>query len=523
MLDPGTTAGTQRAAGTPRLVPAAPLRALELMRGRPDRARAPIPGFPRRIHLLGAGGAGVSGAARILLGHGHELSGHDRAASEHVALLRALGVEVEVSPQEHAHLPRGVELVIRSAAVPEDDPCAREARERGIAVLKYSEALGRLTPVGRTLAVAGTHGKTTTTWMLHHALRGLAAPGSAAPAPAPGAIVGGTCRVLGANAVCGEDGGWFAVEACEYDRSFLELAPAGAVVTNVEADHLDYYGNLEAIKAAFARFVDRIPLDGLVVLGPAVGRTVEQAARCATWKLGRELKLETLSERGGCFSFRLAGPGFEVPRVELQVPGRFNADNAACAIALAAGLAAREARIDPALAAAAAARGLEAFRGCARRFEPWGTVEGVQLVHDYAHHPTEVRVTLEAARRVFPGRPLHVLFQPHQHSRTARFLDEFVEALRAADRVVVADVYGARAHIDGEHLAGAPELAAKLAAAGVPTVAGGTLGASAAALCEDLPQECAVLVLGAGDVVDIKDDLFHRLAVRRAVRGGSRR
>jgi UDP-N-acetylmuramate--alanine ligase len=484
----------------------------------PPSPRAPIPGLPRRIHLLGAGGAGVSGAARILADHGHALSGHDRAEGEHVALLRRLGVEVAVGPQASARLPQDAELVIRSAAVPLEDTVVREAQERGIAVLKYSEALGRITPADRTLAVAGTHGKTTSSWMVFHALRGLAC---ATDAPLPGAIVGGVCRTLGTNAATEEPGGWFAVEACEYDRSFLHLSPRGAIVTNVEADHLDYYGTLEAIHGAFARFVDRIPLGGLLVIGRETPRGIEQSARCAVWRVGRELKVDLLGHRGGTFSFRLSGPGFEVPLVSLRVPGQFNVDNAACAIALVVGAAAREGRFDPELAARAAARGLERFQGSQRRFEPWLppkgiALEGIDVVHDYAHHPTEVRVTLEAARRVFPGRPLHVLFQPHQHSRTARFLDEFVESLRMADRVVVAEVYGARAHIDGEHLAGSEELASRLAATGVDAVAGGGPRESARALARGIAAPAAVLVLGAGDIVDVHHDLFAELALRRA-------
>ncbi|MCC7015285.1 MAG: hypothetical protein IT454_22185 [Planctomycetes bacterium] len=486
-------------------------------------SRTPIPGLPRRIHLLGAGGAGVSGAARVLIDHGHVLTGHDRSASEHVELLRRMGARIEISSQESARIPADAELVIRSAAIPTESGAVAEARERGVPVLKYSEALGRITPIGRTLAIAGTHGKTTTSWMVHHALRGLSAYESGRARPSPGAIVGGVCRVIGSNAVTEDDGGWFAVEACEYDRSFLNLTPQGAIVTNVEADHLDYYGDFEAIKSAFARFVDRVPLNGLLVIGHDVTRTVEQNARCQVWRIARELKIDLLGERNGTFAFRLNGPNFVVPQVSLQVPGQFNVENAACAIALVVGLAAREWNIDPNVAAVAAARGLERYQGSQRRFEPWGALGGVNIVHDYAHHPTEVRVTLEAARRVYPGRPLHVVFQPHQHSRTARFLDEFADALRMADRVVVADVYGARAHIDGEHQAGAPELVERLLAAGVQAALGGRPAETSRVLCSQLPMDSAVLVLGAGDIVTIKDDLFAELALCRAVRRGSLR
>jgi len=485
------------------------------------RPRAPRHGrmisvLPKRIHLLGAGGAGVSGAARVLVAHGHVLTGHDRSESEHVKLLRSLGVEVEVSPQETARLPRDVELVVRSAAISLQTPAVREALERGVPVLKYSEALGRITPFGRTLGVAGTHGKTTTSWMLYHALRGLALSVSDGSLPQPGAIVGGVCRKVASNAAIHDDGGWFAVESCEYDRSFLNLSPHGSIVTNVEADHLDYFGDFEQIKSAFARFVERAPVNGLLVLGPDVPRSVEQAARAPVWRMKRDFDVDFKRERSGYFTFDMRGPGFKVGGVNLGVPGNFNALNAGCAIALAVGLVAREWKLDPNEAAFYAARGIEQYVGSQRRFESWGSHGGVEVVHDYAHHPTEVNVTLEAASRVFPGRKLHVLFQPHQHSRTARFLAEFADSLRRADRVVVADVYGARAHVDGENAASASDLVDRLRAANVEAQCGGSGRSAVEALCEGLRGDCAVLVLGAGDIVDVRDDLILELARRRA-------
>jgi UDP-N-acetylmuramate--alanine ligase len=216
----------------------------------------------------------------------------------------------------------------------------------------------------------------------------------------------------------------------------------------------------------------------------------------------------------------LRGPGFAVADVALQVPGEFNVENAALALALTIGLAARGA---PPELHAAAGRGLARFRGSQRRFEPWGSAGAIELVHDYAHHPTEVRVTLEAARRAYPARPLHVLFQPHQYSRTARFLHEFAESLRFADRVVVADVYGARVHVDGEHTAGAHELVEELLARGVDAVAGGTCGKSVQRLVDGLPDRCAAFVLGAGDIGGTRHELHAALALRGARQGGSLR
>jgi UDP-N-acetylmuramate--alanine ligase len=466
------------------------------------------------VHLLGAGGAGLSGAARILHERGHHLTGHDRADSRFVGLLRGLGASIQLGASTTAMLPADAELVVRSAAVPEDDPQVVEARKRGLPVLKYSQLLARIAPERRTLAVAGTHGKTTTSWMLYWALRGIA---EAKGGPAPGALVGGACRTVGSNAVAPRLGGWFACEACEYDRSFLGLEPEGAIVTNVEADHLDYYGNLAAIEEAFARFVDQVHPEGLLVVGREVPASVAEAGACRVWRLGREIEIDGLVESHGFFRFRLRGPGWATGDVELGVPGTFNVDNAALALALAVGLAGapadRESWSGVARSIEGAVAAIGQYRGAERRFEPWGTAGGVELYHDYAHHPTEVRVTIEAARRTLPGKPLHVLFQPHQHSRTARFLDEFVESLRGADRVVVADVYGARAHIDTT-AAGAEELVARLRRAGVDAEAGGGPSASAKRLVAGLCGQAAALILGAGDIDLVRHDLVEELALR---------
>lgn len=479
---------------------------------RGDTRNTSIADLPRRIHLLGAGGAGLSGAALILHAHGHDVSGQDRADSNFVTDLRSRGIDVVLGDSTAAMLPEDVQLVARSAAIGLDDPQVRAALARGIPVLKYAELLGKIGPARRTLAIAGTHGKTTTSWMTYHALRGIA-EAAGRNGGAPGALIGGTCRTVNANAVAPEPKGWFACEACEYDRSFLQISPEGAIVTNVEPDHLDYYGTLAAIEEAFARFVDRIHPDGLLVVGRDVPDRVVAASPCNVWRLGRELHIDLLGESHGFFRFRLRGPGWATPMVTLNVPGSFNVDNAALALGLSIGLAARHDGIDAEDAAAAAARTLHRYKGAMRRFEPWGTVGGVEVIHDYAHHPTEVRVTLEAARRTLPGKPLHVLFQPHQHSRTARFLEDFVEALRGADRVVVADVYGARAHIDSTS-AGAPELVTRLNKAGVDAVLGGDPSSSVKKLCERLPAGGAALILGAGDIDLAKNELLEELALR---------
>lgn len=480
----------------------------------PSAPARPVPSellFPRHVHLLGVGGAGVSGLARHLVARGVRVSGHDRSLPENARELEKAGVVLASGESVAMALPAVAELVVRSAAVSADDPQVRAARARGIPVWKYAEALGKLAPVGRTLAVAGTHGKTGSSWMLWHALEGI---GEAFGTPMPGAQIGGTCRRNRTSAIPAVEGAFFCAEACEYDRSFLQLAPAGALVTNVDADHLDYYGTLAAIQEAFARFVDRVEADGLVVLGREVPAAVEHAVRGTAWRLGRELSAELLGETRGAFAMRLLGPGWATPRFQLAIPGHFSVENAALAVALAVGLTLRRTRHPAREVAAAAARGIERFQGVARRFEPWGEVAGTHVVHDYAHHPTEVRVTLEAARRAFPRQKLHVLFQPHQHSRTARFLEDFAEALRQADHVTVADVYGARAHIDGERHAGAPELVLALKRRGVAAELGGPPAEAVRVFARHVDEPVAAFVLGAGDIDRQREALLAELASR---------
>jgi UDP-N-acetylmuramate--alanine ligase len=489
-----------------------------------------LPDLPAHVHLLGAGGAGVSGLARLLHARGHRLTGHDREASPFTAKLDELGIPISLGKSDVAHMPtpdaavdaegavvRPVGAIIRSAAIGDTDPQLTRARDLGWPTFKYAQMLGRLAPRDQTLAVAGTHGKTTSTWMLYHALRGIA--DASAGAPCPGALVGGLDATLHTNAVAPEEQGPFAIEACEYDRSFLQLSPWGAAITNVEADHLDCYGTEAAVEEAFAQFASSLPREGLLVLGKDVPDLVESASRGEVWRLGRELKVEMSSDNRGCHAFRLIGPGWATPEIQLNVPGEFNVWNAALALALAMGSqGARPGGLDLQACAAAAGRGLENFQGVMRRFEHWGRDQGLDLVHDYAHHPTEVEATLGTARCVFPGAPLHVLFQPHQYSRTAHFLDRFVKALNTADRVVVADVYGARAAIDA-HAAGAEDLVRALVDAKVKAVYGGPPAQASEVFATEMSFETAGLVLGAGDIDGIKDDLLSRLAVRSPTSG----
>ena len=464
-------------------------------------------GLPGNVHLLGAGGAGLSGAGLHLLDQGHVVTGQDLADSDFVDDLRSAGARVEVGPSRAASLPADCEVVVHSAAVPAEDEQLVEARRRGLPSMLYSSLLGRIARPASTCAVAGTHGKTTTSWMLWHALCGAARV-------RPGALIGGRHRGLERGALPPEPGGRVVLEACEYDRTFHNLRPFAGIITNIEPDHLDVYGTLAAVEEAFAEFVALLDPAGLLVTGEGIPDHVCEAAPCEVWRLGEELALDLGEADLGRARGRLCGPGFETP-LELAVPGDFNALNAALGIALAVGLEGRDSG-----RARAAAEEVARFEGAGRRYEPWGHAPGVRVVHDYAHHPTEVRATLTAARASAPEEELVVLFQPHQASRTAHFLDGFVDALCAADRLVIADVYGARKQLDG-HMAGAAELVAGVEARGTPARLGGPPSDASGVLLEELgrgdERPALVLVLGAGDIDTIRPELMASL---QELRGG---
>ncbi len=373
---------------------------------------------PRRLHLAGIGGSGMAPFARMLHAAGHTLTGADATENIAVRELRQMGIPV-VTGTEADVLPARVEAVIHSAALPPTARPLREAREAGLPVLKYARAVGQLARSKRTFAIAGTHGKTTTTamlsWVLHRA--GLS----------PSFLVGGNVPQL-CETGCGRSDR-LVVEACEFDRSFLHLRPDVAIVTNIEADHLDYYKDIVEITAAFRAFATQVA-EVLVIhegLRETLGRAGGVRARVVTFGPSPDADLRVLpADRGfavGRHEFRLALPGFH------------NALNAAAVLAVAR----TEGVADETVAAA-----LAEFQGVGRRLEVKGRPRGVCVIDDYAHHPTEVRAGLEALRVTFaPGR-LWVVFQPHQYSRLRRFLPEFADALASADRIVVPPVFTAR-------------------------------------------------------------------------------
>ncbi|HEX7105332.1 MAG TPA: UDP-N-acetylmuramate--L-alanine ligase [Acidothermaceae bacterium] len=393
----------------------------------------PAAGDLGRVHFIGIGGGGMSGIARIMLARGVTVSGSDAKDSRVLAALRVLGARVSVGHDvaNVAHLGPD-DTVVVSTAIAASNPELVAARDRGARVLPRAAALASVMVGRRGIAVAGTHGKTTTTSMLARAFQHCGFD--------PSFAIGADLNEPGSNAHDGA-GDLFVAEADESDESFLLLSPHVAIVTNVEADHLNHYADLEQIHQAFEKFAGRLDAAGFLVAcaDDPGSRRLAGAAQAAGIDVrlygespGADLRLENLTVAGTGSSFTAVAGNRRLGDVVLNVPGRHNALNALGAIAVGLGCG---------VAFADFAAGLTAFTGARRRFEPKGVVGGVRVFDDYAHHPTEIAAVLRAARTVAPGGRLVVAFQAHHYYRTADFCAEFGAALGLADDVVVMEVY----------------------------------------------------------------------------------
>lgn len=391
----------------------------------------PIPDLSAlgRTHFIGIGGVGMSAVARIMVARGVAVSGSDAKDLPVMADLAAGGARIAVG---YAAANLGdAQTVVAGSAIREDNPELSAARLAGLPILHRSEALAATMAADTAVTVAGTHGKSTTTSMVAVLLKGAGLD--------PSFAIGANVPALGVNAASGSTP-IFVAEADESDGSFLNYRPQIAVVTNVEPDHLDFYGTAEAVFASFDRFTALLPADGLLIACADDVGALALAQRTKAQGSTRVLLYGTAE--GADVRLHDGGPGrVSVStgtgdyQLSLQVPGRHNALNAAAAFAVAV-----ELGVDPAAAAAALAQ----FSGASRRFELKGTAGGVRVFDDYAHHPTEVRAALTAARSVADGKRVHVLFQPHLFSRTREFAREFAEALNLADTALVLDIYPAR-------------------------------------------------------------------------------
>ncbi|NUP57935.1 MAG: UDP-N-acetylmuramate--L-alanine ligase [Pseudarthrobacter sp.] len=432
-----------------------------------------------RVHFIGIGGVGMSAVARIMVARGVPVSGSDAKDLPVMADLAAAGARVAVG-YDAAHL-GDAQTVVAGSAIRADNPELAAARKAGLPVLHRSEALAATMGDDIVVTVAGTHGKSTTTSMVTVLLQAAGLD--------PSFAIGANVPALGVNAASGHSG-IFVAEADESDGSFLNYRPRIAVVTNVEPDHLDFYGSAEAVYESFDRFTALLPADGVLVACAddagalaLAGRTKARGnTRVILYGTGEDADVRLLDGGPGHVAVATAAGRFGLA---LQVPGRHNALNAAAAFAVAL-----ELGVDP----AAAAAGLARFSGAARRFEFKGSERGVRVFDDYAHHPTEVRAALAAARSVAGEHKVHVLFQPHLFSRTREFAEEFADALNLADTALVLDIYPARedpipgvsSRLITDHLRKGGRLV--------------SAGDAVAAVAAEASDGDVVLTVGAGDV-----------------------
>ena len=452
----------------------------------------------QRIHLVGIGGTGLAPIARVLLQQGFQVSGSDREDNERTQALRAWGARTFVGHDARQLLadttPQRPHLLLISSAVPEDNPEVVQARAWGIPVVKRRDVLGPLLADREVIAVSGTHGKTTTTALITHAL--------IQAGRRPGYIIGSEIPGLGFSDAGDEP--LFVIEADEYDYMFLGLTPWQLIITNLDWDHPDLFPTREAYEEAFRMLVDQVRPDGRVIYcrdDPAL-RAWERAQvfpRGVSYGSfhGAQARAEDIEMTPEGVSYRLIWQGAAYP-VQLRIHGLHNVLNSMAALLALdeAGLPLRE-----------AIPHLTTYQGAARRFEFKGEAQGVVVIDDYAHHPTEVRSTLQAARGAYPDREIWAIYQPHTYSRTRTFLDSFQGAFQAADHLIITDIYPAREPVD-------PEITPELVAAASQHEDARVmrdLDAIPQALAQELHPNSLVIILSAGTATRLGPALLELL------------
>ncbi len=443
-----------------------------------------------RVHMVGMGGSGVRGLVPLFLARGVHVSGSDQAESPQLEQYRQMGVDYAVGHSD-SNVDPATDVVLISAAVKDDNPEVIAAKGQSIPVIKYAQCLGYLMREKRGIAVSGTHGKTTTTTMISHVLLACGLD--------PSFVIGGEYAALGANSRSGK-GRHFVAEACEFDRSFLNLSPKAAIVTNIEEEHLDYFGSFEEIQKAFGTFVGRLPRGGLLVLNAddresdfLADSTRARVRRFSLEPHGGDWWAEDIDTRGETTRFVIVGPGARAARVELPVPGMHNVKNALACAAVCSWAGVPLDQI---------ARALSEFPGVRRRFDIL-LREPVVVVDDYAHHPTEVCALVHAARDAYPDRKIVGVFQPHQYSRLRRMLDRFANALCVLDEVLVTKVYRSRDSEADVRAIRSSALVRALDRLGAPSHDTPEFSQAVARLDEVAPPGSVVLFMGAGTITKL--------------------
>ncbi|MBI5405888.1 UDP-N-acetylmuramate--L-alanine ligase [Candidatus Kaiserbacteria bacterium] len=422
----------------------------------------------KKVHFVGIGGIGMSALAQYFKDQGVWVTGSDRDASPVTELLEKKGIHVVIG-QKDENVPTDAEMVVYSDAVPEDNPERVRAKEFDIKQLSYFEMLGEVSKGKRTIAVAGTHGKTTVTGMLAKLLQDAGA--------SPTAIIGSIVKDFGSNYLAG-DTNLLIVEACEYRDHLLELSPEALVITNLEWDHTDYFPSLAALQETFRKAIERVPASGTIVTDP-------HNANIAPLLAAAKASIVDYTKE---------------PAYKLRLPGEFNAMNARAAAA-----AARASH--PSIENTTIYGSISAFQGTWRRFEYKGkTKNGADVYDDYAHHPTAVKETLKALRAKMKGKII-VAFHPHLYSRTRDLLDEFAVAFSDADRVLIAPIYAAREADDGS--ISSEILAERIHTTGTDAMALGSFDAIKRALA-DVSEGDVIMTMGAGDIYKVADALTQK-------------
>jgi len=384
----------------------------------------------RRIHFVGIGGAGMCGIAEVLLNQGYEVAGSDAKAGKTTDRLKSFGAEIFIG-HDAAHIEKADVLVV-STAIDSSNPEVKAAQERRLPIVRRAEMLAELMRYRHGIAIAGTHGKTTTTSLIASIL------GEAGFDPTY--VIGGLLNSAGTNAKLGSSR-YFVAEADESDASFLHLQPMASIVTNIDADHMDTYGgDFEVLKRTFIEFLHNLPFYGLAVVcgdDPVVRELLPKIGRPTItygFDADNDIRATDVHQEGLQTHFTVHRAGRDALRVTLNLPGLHNVLNSLAAIAIATDEEVEDAAIVSALAN---------FQGVGRRFQRLAVVAGVQLVDDYGHHPREVAATIAAARQAFPGRRLVMMFQPHRYSRTRDCFEDFVQVLSTVDQLLLLDVYSA--------------------------------------------------------------------------------
>lgn len=449
---------------------------------------------PIHVHFIGIGGISMSGLAEILLSRGFTISGSDSQSSALTKHLESLGAVIYYG-QRADNIKDGTDLAVYTAAIREDNPELAEVRGRGIPALSRAELLGQLMRNYQIpIAISGTHGKTTTTSMVSEIL--LTADTD------PTLSIGGILKNINSNLRVGHSE-YFVTEACEYTNSYLSFFPKLAIILNIEEDHLDFFKDIHEIRDSFHRFASLLPTDGALIINGDIERLEEitKGLSCRIITFGSTSQSDyypsdiTFADNG-CASYVLHRPGGEPENIQLSVVGIHNVYNSLSAIALSELLGLDTATIK---------KGLSSFSGTDRRFERKGEIGGITIIDDYAHHPTEIRATLNAAKG-YPHKRLVCVFQPHTYTRTKAFLDDFAEALSAVDLVILTDIYAARE----KNTIGisSKDLKEKLDALGVKCYYYPLFDDIENFILQNCGEGDLLITMGAGDVVKIGESLL---------------